>query len=363
MTGDCARFNRNRALYNRVNHSLKLTMKSISVRALTNIPLLELLGSIGVAIAAGLFASAPAGAQPALKIPRIGVLRQTTPPPPISPQITGLRKELQALGWQEGKTVAIEYRYGGNDASRLAGFANELTRLKVDVIITSGNLSTSAAQQATTTIPIVANVGFPVESGFVKSLSRPGGNITGFAVLSDELSAKRLELLKELLPRLARVAVLWDPVTHERQPKAVEAAARILKLQVQLLRAKSADELEGAFAAAAASRAEAVLILVSPMFSRNRDVLVRLAAKHRMPAMYPNATFTEAGGLIAYGGSVEEQWRILAGAIDKILKGARAADIPVQQPTRFELEINQKAVREIGIKIPQSIILRANRVI
>ena len=324
-------------------------------------PLIKLIGLI--VIATGLVASAPTGAQPAAKIPRIGVLSQTAPPPPISPQITALQKELQALGWQEGKTVAIEYRYGGNDASRLAAFANELIRLKVDVIITSGDLSTRAAQQATTSIPIVANVGFPVESGFVKSLSRPGGNITGFAVLSDELSAKRLELLKELLPRLTRVAVLWDTATHERQPKAVEAAARTLKIQVQLLRAKSADELEGAFAAAAKSQAEAVLVLVSPMFIGNRDTLVRLAAKHRMPTMYPNSAFTAAGGLIAYGGSVEEQWRIIAGAVDKILKGARPADIPVQQPTRFELEINRKAARDAGVKIPQSVLMRASRVI
>lgn len=304
-----------------------------------------------------------AHSQPVAKLPRIGVLWPTTPPPPINPAMAALLRNLHDRGWQEGKTVVIEYRYGGNDAARLAGFANELVRLKVDVITTSGDLSTRSAQQATTTIPIVASVGFPVESGFVRSLSRPGGNITGIAMLADELSAKRLELLKELLPRLSRAAVLWDPVTHERQPKAVEAAARTLGLQVQVLRAKSADEVAGAFEAASASRAEAVLVLVSPMFIGIRAVFVRLAARHRMPTMYTSQAFSEAGGLIAYGPSLEEQWRIVAGAIDKILKGARPAELPVQQPTKLELDVNLKVAREIGVKIPQSILLRADRVI
>ena len=315
-----------------------------------------------IAVAAGLVASMPAGAQPAPKVPRIGVLWQTAPPPPIHPLMALLLRSLQDLGWQDGRTVAIEYRYAGNDAAQLARFADELVRLKVDVITTVGDLSTRAAQQATTTVPIVASVGFPVESGFVKSLSRPGGNITGVAVLADELSMKRLELLKELMPRLSRAAVLWDPVTHERQPKAAEAAARALGLQVQIHRAKSAADLEGAFEAAAAARAGAILVLVSPMMLGNRTALVRLAAQHRMPAMYYNQAFTEAGGLIAYGPSVEEQWRLVAGAIDKILKGARAAELPVQQPTKFELDVNLRAAREIGVKIPRSILLRADRV-
>jgi putative ABC transport system substrate-binding protein len=302
------------------------------------------------------------GQQPA-KIARIGVLWPTTPPPPISPQISALLKNLHDLGWQEGKNVAIEFRYGGNDAARLAGFANELVRLKVDVITTNGDLSTRAAQQATAAIPIVTAVGFPVESGFVKSLSRPGGNITGFVALADALSAKRLELLKELLPRLSRVAVLWDPVTHERQPKAVETAARALGLQVQVLQAKSADKLEGAFEAASAARSEAVLVLVSPMLAGNRADLVRLAARHGMPAMYPIATYTEAGGLIAYGPAADEQARILAVTIDKILKGAKPADLPFEQPTKFEMVINLKTAKALGIKIPNSILVQATKVI
>jgi putative ABC transport system substrate-binding protein len=302
-------------------------------------------------------------AQPAAKLPRIGVLWQTTPPPPVHPNMAMLLTSLKELGWQDGKTIAIEYRYGGNDAQRLAEFANELVRLKVDVITTTGDLSTRAAQQATATIPIAMVVGFPVESGFVKSLARPGGNITGVAVLSDELSAKRLELLKQLMPRLRRVAVLWDPVTSERQPKAAEAAAHNLGLQVEVLRAKSAGELEGAFERAAAVRAEALLVLVSPMFLGNRPAFVSLAARHRIPVMYYNPAWVESGGLITYGFVADEQWQLLAASIDKILKGARAADLPIQQPTKFELVINLKTAKALGLIIPQSVLLRADRVI
>ncbi|HEU0201133.1 MAG TPA: ABC transporter substrate-binding protein [Burkholderiaceae bacterium] len=316
-----------------------------------------------LALLATILAAADPAFTPPAKVPRIGVLWQTAPPPPVHPHIAALFKSLHALGWQEGKSIAVEYRYGGNDAARLAELAKELVRLNVDVITTAGDLSTHAAQQTTTTIPIVALVGHPVESGFAKSLSRPGSNITGFAVIADELAVKRLELLKELIPQLKRVVALWDPVTHERQPKLVEAAARGLGLEVQVLRAKTASELEGAFDAAEKAGAQAVLVLISPMFIGKRADLARLAAKHRMPAMYHSPVFTEVGGLIAYGPSLEEQWQRIAGTIDKILKGARAPELPFEQPTRFELDINLRAAREIGLEIPQSILLRANRVI
>lgn len=302
-------------------------------------------------------------AQPLAKLPRIGVLWPTEPPPPVHPQMALLMKSLNDLGWQDGKTVAIEYRFAGNDADRLARFANELVDLKVDLITTTGDQSTRAAQQATATIPIVTVVGFPVESGFVKSLARPGGNITGVAVLSDELSAKRLEFLKELMPRLSRVAVLWDPVTSERQPKAAETAARTLGLQVEVLRAKTAGDLASAFEKAVAARAEALLVLQSPMFAGNARAFADLAARHRIPVMYSIPAFVEAGGLISYGFVADEQYKLVAASIDKILKGARAADLPVQQPTKFELVINQNTAKALGLKIPQSILLRADRVI
>ena len=304
-----------------------------------------------------------ADAQPVAKLPRIGVLWQTAPPPPVHPNMTALLQGLKELGWEDGKSVVIEYRYGANQADRLAAFAAELVRLKVDVITTAGDLSTHAARRATTTIPIVASVGFPVESGFVKSLARPGGNITGIAVLADELAMKRLELLKQLLPQVSRVAVLWDPVTHERNPRAAEAAARTLGLQVQILRAQSPGELAPAFEAAAQARAEALLVLVSPMFLDNRSAFASLAARHRIPTMYYSHAWVESGGLIGYGPTVEEQWRIGAGLIDKILKGARPADLPVQQPTRFELSINLKTARTLGLTIPPALLLRADRII
>lgn len=304
-----------------------------------------------------------AEAQPAAKLPRIGVLSQTAPPPPVHPNMAALLKNLKDLGWEDGKTVAIEYRFAANDADRLAQFANELVRLKVDVITTDADLSTRAAQQATATIPIVMVVGFPVESGFVNSLARPGGNITGVAVLSDELSVKRLELLKELMPRLSRVAVLWDPVTSERQPKAAETAARTLGLQVEVLRAKTAGDLAGAFDKAVAARAEALLVLASPMFQGNAPAFADLAARHRVPVMYSIPAFVEAGGLITYGFVADEPRRLAAASINKILKGAKPADLPVQQPTTFELVINLKTAKTLGLKIPQSILLRADRVI
>ena len=324
------------------------------------------LGVLSLAFALALVAFAiplAAHSQPVAKLPRIGVLWQTAPPPPVYPYMTALLQGLKELGWEDGKSVVIEYRYGANQADRLGKFAAELVRMKVDVITTAGDLSTHAARQATTTIPIVAFVGFPVESGFVKSLSRPGGNITGVAVLADELTIKRLELLKDLLPRLNRVAVLWDPVTHERQPKAAEAAARTLGLQLQALRAQSPDELEAAFEAAARARAEALLVLVSPMFLDNRAAIVSLAARHRIPTMYYSQPWVESGGLVGYGPAAEEQWRLVAGQIDKILKGAQPANLPVQQPTRFDLSINLKTARALGMTIPPALLQRADHVI
>lgn len=304
-----------------------------------------------------------AHSQPVAKLPRIGVLWQTAPPPPVHPNMTALLQGLKELGWEDGKSVVIEYRYGANQADRLAAFAAELVRLNVDVITTVGDLSTHAARQATPTIPIVAVLGFPVESGFVTSLARPGGNITGVASLADELALKRLALLKELLPRLSRVAVLWDPVTHERQPRAAEAAARTLGLQAQILRAQSPDELAPAFQAAATARAEALLVLVSPIFLDNRPAFVSLAARHRIPTMYYSQPWVEGGGLVGYGPAAEEQWRLAAGHIDKILKGAQPANLPVQQPTRFELSINLKTARALGMTIPPALLQRADHVI
>lgn len=305
-----------------------------------------------------------AGAQPAAQVPRIGILMQTAPPPPPTEQVERLLQGLRELGYEDGRNVAFEIRYGANDARRLAELAAELVRLKVAVIATGGDLSTRSAQQATTTIPIVATVGFPVESGFAASLARPGGNITGVSVQADELAAKRLELLKQAVPKATRVAVLWDPVTSERQPKAAEAAASRLKLQVQTVQARLPGEFERAFEAIVRGRAEVLLVLVSPMFQRSANALATLSAKHRIPTMYAARSFVENGGLMTYGPSLLETWqRSMAGLVDRILKGATPAELPFQQPTTFELVINLKAAKALALTIPQSILIRADEVI
>jgi putative ABC transport system substrate-binding protein len=303
----------------------------------------------------------PASAQPAK--PRIGVLWQTTPPPPTHPHIAALLAHLEQFGWRDGQTAEFVFRYAGDDPARLAEAAADLVRRDVAVIATAGDSSTRAAQQATSAIPIVALVGHPVESGFAKSLSRPGTNITGFAVIADDLAIKRLQLLKELVPRLERVAALWDPVTHERQAKAAQAAARALGLRVDIVRVDARHGVPAAFQAAERGGAQAVLVLISPALIGNRVEVARAAAQQRLPAIYHSPVFTDVGGLIAYGPSLDEQWRHLATTVDRILKGARAEDLPFQQPSRFELHVNLKAARELGVAVPESILLRANRVI
>ena len=312
---------------------------------------------------AGLIAPAARADAQRSQTPRLGVLWQTTPPPPLHPHITALLAQLEQLGWHDGRNLDVVFRYGGDDAAQLAKAAGDLVRMNVAVIATAGDLSTRAALQATSTIPIVALVGHPVESGFAKSLSRPGTNVTGFAVIADDLAVKRLQLLKELVPRLERVAALWDPATNARQAKAAEAAARSLGLHVDIVRAGAADSLQAAFAVAARGGAQAVLVLISPALIGRRTEVAQAAARHRLPAMYHSPVFTEVGGLIAYGPSLDEQWRHLAATIDRILKGAHAGELPFQQPSRFELDVNKAAARELGLVIPDSILLRASRVI
>ena len=304
-----------------------------------------------------------AEAQQPGKLPVIGILMPTAPPPPLLPQVEQLLQGLRELGYEHGRTATIEIRYGANNPDRVAELAAELVRLRVAVIATSADLSTRAAQRATTTIPIVANVGFPVESGFVASLARPGGNITGTSVQADELAVKRLELLKQALPKMARVAILWDPVTSERQLRAAEAGARSLGLQIQTLKVGAPGELRGAFESAARGRAEGLVVLVSPMLLSSREAVVGFAAKHRIPTIYAYREFAEAGGLISYGPNLADTQRIVASQIDKILKGAKPADLPVQQPTKFDLVINLKTAKALGLSLPQLLIQRADQVI
>ena len=304
-----------------------------------------------------------ADAQQPGKLPVIGILMPMAPPPPTSPQLEFLLQGLRELGYADGRTATLEIRYGANNPERVAEMAAELVRLQVAVIWTTGDLSTRALQRATTTVPIVASVGFPVESGFVASLGRPGGNITGTAVQADELTLKRLELLKLAVPRMTRVAFLWDAVLNERQIRMAEAGSKSLGLQLQVVSVRAPADLPGAFEAAVRGRAEGLLLPPSPMLLSSREAVVTLSAKHRIPTIYSQREYVEAGGLMSYGPNLSDTLRLAASQIDRILKGARPAELPVQQATKFDLVLNLRAAKGLGLTIPQSLLLRADQVI
>jgi putative ABC transport system substrate-binding protein len=307
-----------------------------------------------------------ARAQQAKKIPRIGWLEHSSPNPEVLRLIELFRQGLRDLGWFEGQNVAIEYRYAEGKTERLSELAAELVRLKVDCIVTAGGQPTEAAQQATKTIPIVMAVsGDPVAQGFVASLARPGGNITGLSILSPELSGKRLELLKEAVPGLARVGVLRiPPKAHIQAWKELEAAARSLRLKLQPLEVRGPDDLAKLFQAAVKERAQGLLTLPHALFARDyRTMIVELAAKHRLPVMYDHKEFSKVGGLMSYGPDVDDNFRRAAVYVDKILKGTKPADLPVEQPMKFEFIINLKAAKQIGVTIPPNVLVRADKVI
>ena len=306
-----------------------------------------------------------AEAQQAGKVPRIGWLDVSSPNPEVLRLIELFRQGLRDLGWVEGQNIAVEYRYAEGKAERLSELAAELVRLKVDVIVTAGGEPTHAAQQATKTIPIVMAVsGDPVASGYVASLARPGGNITGLAILSPELSGKRLELLKEVVPGLSRVGVLAYAKAHGPAWKEVEAAARSLQLRLQPLEVRDPDDLARLFQEAIKGQAQGLLTLPHPLLNRDyRTMIVELAAKSRLPAMYGGLEFPEVGGLMGYGPDISDNFRRAATYVDKILKGTKPADLPVEQPTKFELVINLKAAKQIGLTIPPNVLARADKVI
>ena len=274
---------------------------------------------------------------------------------------------LRDLGYVEGRNIIIERRYAEGRAERLPDLAAELVRLKVDVIVAAGAAATQAAKNATKTIPIVGvAMGDPVQTGFVASLARPGGNITGLATVPGlEIFGKDLELLKEAVPGISRVAVLWNPSNpaHEAVMQEVKTAARVSGVQLQSLAARGPNEFDSAFSAMVRERAVALLVVSDAVFSHHRIRLVDLAAKHRLPTMYGSALFPEVGGLISYGPNFADQNRRAATYVDKILKGAKPADLPVEQPTKFELAINLKTAKALGLTIPQSLLLRADRII
>ena len=317
----------------------------------------------GVVIAMALVMMAPlvTEAQEAVKVARIGILRPGSPP---DPYVDVFRQGLRELGYTEGRNISIEIRWAEGRDERLAGLAADLVRLKVDVIVAGGTATVEAAK-ATTTIPIVMPVSSdPVRLGLAASFARPGGNVTGLALLSEELPGKWIELAKEILPRVSRVAVLSDPQYSADQLSVSEAAARSLGLRLQVLNVSRPEEFATAFAEAKKNRAEALIVLGSAFFYAHRTELVALAAKQRLPTIYHQKQFVVgSGGLMSYGPDFNDLFRRAAGYVDKILKGAKPGDLPIEQPTKFELVINLKTAKALGITIPQSILLRADEVI
>jgi ABC-type uncharacterized transport system substrate-binding protein len=310
---------------------------------------------------------APAEAQQPKKVPRIGYLAGRGDPSTPDPLIDAFRQGIRDLGYIEGKNILVEYRYGEGKLDRIPSLVAELIQLKVDVLVTPAFPAIRAAKQATKTIPIVMLINVdPVATGIVDSLAHPGGNITGLARFMTELSGKRLELLKEVVPGMSRVAVLWDAGDPGGASgfKEYEAAARALKIQLLSLEVRGQNtDLEGAFQAAAKGRASALITVRSPLLLSYPKRIADLAIKNRLPSMFEGSDFVEAGGLVSYASSDAENFRRAATYVDKILKGAKPADLPVEQPTKFEFVINLKTAKHIGLTIPQSVLYRADRVI
>jgi putative ABC transport system substrate-binding protein len=302
-------------------------------------------------------------AQQSKKVPRIGFLS-----PGSASSVTGryeaFRYGLRELGYVEGKNIVIEQRYAEGKVDRLSALAVELVRLKVDVIFTVTTPGVLAAKTATENVPIVfAGAGDPVRGGLVTSLARPGGNITGLSILSPELDGKRLELLKETVPKIARVAYLWNPVAPGTGLKGMEVAAPALGLQLQSLEVRRANDFDSAFEAIVRERAHALTAAAHSVINDHRKRIVDFAAKNRLPAIYTDSEFVDAGGLMFYGVNFADLYHRAATYVDKILKGSKPADLPVEQPTKFEFVINLKAAKQIGLTIPPNVLARADKVI
>ena len=305
-----------------------------------------------------------ADAQQRANVARIGVLGPLTASA-IAPRIEAFKRGLQELGYVEGQTIAIEYRWAEERYERLPDLAAELVRLRVDVIVTHGTLATRAAQQATTTIPIVmGSSDDAVATGLVASLARPGGNITGSSIFVPELSAKRLELLKEAIPRIRRVAALMNPANagNEVAFKQMGLTARALGIELRRAEVRRGDELDGTFSELVKAPSDGVVIVDDAAIATQARRIVDLAGKSRLPTAAP-LTYAQTGSLLSYGGNLPDLWRRAAIFVDKILKGAKPADLPVEQPTRFELVVNLKTAKALGLTIPRSVLIRADRVI
>ena len=306
--------------------------------------------------------AASAQAQQTGKLPRVGILfiggRD-------QPHLETFKQGLRERGYVEGKNIRFEYRYAEGKEDRLDELAAELVREQVNLIVTTASISALAARKASQTIPIVMTSGNPLEMGLAKSLAQPGGNVTGLTVMLADLSGKRLEILKETLPKMARVAVLWTPQNRESSIGFDEtaAAAKAFSLRLQAAPIQSANDLEAAFAAIAKAHAGGLSVILSPLATLHSKRIVELATKHRMPGIYPTRQFTEEGGLMAYGPLIGDLYRRAAAYVDKILKGAKPADLPVEQPMKFEFIVNLKTAKQIGVTVPPNVLVRADRVI
>jgi putative ABC transport system substrate-binding protein len=307
-----------------------------------------------------------ADAQQPEKIYRIGILQSASSEATF---IEGFRQGLRELGYIEGKNLALEVRWGEMNRDRLSNLAAELVRLKVDIFVAGGNSAVRAAKEATATIPVVMRVGSdPVQTGLVASLAQPGGNITGVASINLGLIGKRFDLLLEVVPGVKRIAVLSAQADRARfvateEYKEMEAAARALGVKLQIFSALVPTAIDTAFLAMTKGRAGAVAVIPNPRYLQERGHIIKHATKNRLPSIYPHNLFVESGGLMSYGADFADEYRRLALYVDKILKGATPADLPVEQPKKFELVINLKAAKQIGLTIPPNVLARANRVI
>ncbi|HUM17358.1 MAG TPA: ABC transporter substrate-binding protein [Candidatus Nitrosotalea sp.] len=307
-----------------------------------------------------------AGAQQPGKMVRIGLLDYGAPNPSSAARWKALREQLRQLGYLEGQNVVFEPRWGDGQVARLPGLAAELVGIKVDIVVTATSEAARAAKQATTSIPIVmATSGDPVELGLVESLARPGGNVTGVISLNSDLVGKRLELLKQMIPRASRIAVLRDPDnrTSTLSVRAAESAGKSLGVVVQSFDARERRDFEAAFLAMKRAHADAVILGVNTPFVADRKRIAELAIQNRLAMMTPAKEYAEAGALVSYGTDYPDQFRRAATYVDKILKGARPGDLPVEQPTKFELVVNLKTAKVLGLTIPPSLLQRADQLI
>src|SRR5215471_20400369 len=305
-----------------------------------------------------LFTVYPVQAQQTPKIPHVGILFVGGRD---QPHLESFKQGMREHGYTEGKNVIFEYRYAEGNYDRLADLAADLVEKKVDVIVTTSSLSAQAARKVTSTVPIVMTSGGVIERGLAESLAKPGGNVTGLTVLATDLSGKRVELLKEAFPKSRRVAALWSKVSLGF--KETQDAAKALAVPLHPIELRQADDIDKAFVEMSKAHVDALLVVLSPLVTLHSKRIAELALQHRLPGMYPTRQFAEEGGTAAYGPLISDLYRRAATYVDKILKGAKPADLPVEQPMKFEFIINLKAAKEIGLTIPPNVLARADKVI